>query len=190
MQSSFGFRMATVLEYIWRKKKRSPLQQMWLVVVSIRRASFILAKVSLWKREGLGREWFAGLLFYADPSLHFLCYHQIGAILPWAMDEKVKISSSSTPSPPPHASGRRLWALFFAAFVLWISVSQRFVRVYLKDFVFLYFQLCYLVCRYFLKKVTCHQNILVQYMIMIQFDYHFPKQAINSVYNLLRWLVG
>lgn len=100
MQSSFGFRMATVLEYIWREKKRLPLQQMWLVVVSIRLSRFILAKVSLWKREGFGREWFAGLLFYADPSLHFSCYHQIGAILPWAMDEKVKISPPSTPPAP------------------------------------------------------------------------------------------
>lgn len=188
MQSSFGFRMATVLEYIWRKKKRSPLQQMWLVVVSIRLARFILAKVSLWKREGFGREWFAGLLFYADPSLHFSCYHQIGAILPWAMDEKVKISFPSSP-PGPCLWQKTVNTLFCCFCALDFCLSEICESIF-ERLCFLYFQLWYLVCRYFLKNVTCHQNILVQYMIMIQFEYHLLKQGINSLYTLLRWLVG
>lgn len=35
-----------------------------------------------------------------------------------------------------------------------------------------------------LKNATCHQNTLVQYMIKIQFDYHYPKERIHYIYIL------
>lgn len=100
MQSPFLFRRANIFEYTWRKgKKTSDLQQMWLVVLSIRLASFIPAKMSLWKRECFKREWFSRLLFYANSLSIFHVMFRLEQFYPYRWVSKSLIPPNSHPMP-------------------------------------------------------------------------------------------
>lgn len=77
-------------------EKTSDLQQMWLVVLSIRLASFIPAKMSLWKRECFKREWFSRLLFCANSLSIFHVMFRLEQFNPQWWE-----SRSLIPPPPP-----------------------------------------------------------------------------------------
>lgn len=129
MHSSFLFRTANVLAYISKKVKKKITPAANVTCGGVCQVCQFYSSQDVIVKKGRLQE---GMIH----RVTVLCWPLSSFFMLLSRCSNFTLSNEKVKTHFPHASGRRLWTLFFAAFVLWIHVYQRFVRPDLKDLVF------------------------------------------------------